>query len=155
MCQLLGESGAGRRVGTSFSCLSTLQLEPIDFGNDGMLSFAFDMIWGSPKLHTLKITSLYNHDAVPPPASSALNHISMGQLHLQIVEFMYFGGTENEISLIKNILACSSMLNKIDVYLSPSTMSYGDNGKLMFATKLVLKLHRASSAAQVNIIDSS
>ncbi|XP_071709883.1 F-box/FBD/LRR-repeat protein At1g13570-like [Rutidosis leptorrhynchoides] len=154
VCEFLGESSARDRVGTSsFSCLSTLKLDSIDSGNDDMLSFAFDMIWGSPKLHTLKITSAY---AVPPPASSALKHISTRQLkHLRIVEFKDFGGSESEINMIKNILACSPMLNKIDIYLCSVTMYFGDNYELMFATKLLPKLHRASSAAQMNIIDRS
>ncbi|XP_071735736.1 F-box/FBD/LRR-repeat protein At1g13570-like isoform X3 [Rutidosis leptorrhynchoides] len=56
MCRFLGESGAAKSVCTSFRCLSTLILYPIDFGSDIKLLFAFEMIWSSPELQTLKIT---------------------------------------------------------------------------------------------------
>ncbi|XP_071735735.1 F-box protein At4g09920-like isoform X2 [Rutidosis leptorrhynchoides] len=151
MCRFLGESGAAKSVCTSFRCLSTLILYPIDFGSDIKLLFAFEMIWSSPELQTLKITATYN-DAVLPLAicSSALNHISMGQLKLRFVVFKSFRGSENEIYLIKNLLACSPFLKKIDIYVNQSMMYGGENGKLMFATKL-LEFHRASTAAEVKI----
>ncbi|XP_071735728.1 FBD-associated F-box protein At5g22730-like [Rutidosis leptorrhynchoides] len=151
MCKFLGELGAEKWVRTSFRCLKTLVLYPIDFSSDIKLSFAFEMIWGSPELPTLIIVATYN-DAIPPPAfcSSALNHISMGQLKLRIVELKSFGGSENEIYLIKNLLACSPALKKIVIFADPSQIFGGENGKLMFATKL-LEFHRASTAAQVKI----
>ncbi|XP_071739454.1 F-box/FBD/LRR-repeat protein At1g13570-like [Rutidosis leptorrhynchoides] len=150
-CKFLGEAGAEKWVRTSFRCLSTLVLDPIDFSSNIMLSFAFEMICNSPELQTLKITATYNNP-VPPPAfcSSSLNHISMDQLKLRSVVFKSFRGSENEICLIKNLLVCSPELNKIDIHTKPYLM-FGDvNGKLMFATKL-LELHRASSVAEVKI----
>ncbi|XP_071716255.1 F-box/FBD/LRR-repeat protein At1g13570-like [Rutidosis leptorrhynchoides] len=152
MCKFLGESGAEKSVRTSsFRSLTTLKLNPIDFCSEIKLLFAFEMIWASPELQTIEITAKYN-DAVPPPplSSSALNHISMGKLKLRNVVFESFRGSENEICLIKNLLACSPLLEKINIYAHPSLMFGGDNGKLMFAIKL-LKLHRASSTAEVNI----
>ncbi|XP_071735803.1 uncharacterized protein [Rutidosis leptorrhynchoides] len=148
-CKFIRESGGiGNWVRTSLSCLRTLQLQYIDFGSDIMLSFVNDMICGLPELQTLKITAEYNY-VFPPPAfcASDLNHISMGQLQLRVIDFNSFRCSENEIWLIKSLLACSPALKKM--YIHPSVcLNYE---KSMFATKL-LKLHRASSAAEVNII---
>ncbi|XP_071735724.1 uncharacterized protein [Rutidosis leptorrhynchoides] len=151
MCEFLGESGARNWVCTFFRYLRTLVLDPIDFSSDIELSFAFEMIWGLPELQNLEITAALN-GAVPPLAfsSSTLNHVSMGQLKLRSVVFKCCRGLENEICLIKKLLACSPFLKKIDICASSSLIIGGDNGKLMFAMEL-LKPHRASSVAEVNI----
>ncbi|XP_071739456.1 F-box/FBD/LRR-repeat protein At1g13570-like [Rutidosis leptorrhynchoides] len=119
-CKFLEESSAGNWVRTSFCCLKTLMLYNIDFGSDSMLSFVFDMIWSSPELKTLVISAAYS-DAVPQPAFcySELNHISMEQLFkLQSVVFKSCRGSENERYLIKNLLACSPTLNKINIFVN-------------------------------------
>ncbi|XP_071735732.1 F-box/FBD/LRR-repeat protein At1g13570-like [Rutidosis leptorrhynchoides] len=150
-CKFIRESGAGNWVGTSLSCLKNLRLLSVDFGSDIMLSFAIDMIWGLPELQTLEIRNAYDDD-VPQPAfrASDLNHISMGQLQVRNVVFISFNGFENEIYLMKNLLACSPALKRIVIHPNQS-LTLNDDEKSMFATKL-LDLHRASSSAKVNII---
>ncbi|XP_071739449.1 putative F-box/FBD/LRR-repeat protein At4g13965 [Rutidosis leptorrhynchoides] len=150
-CKFLEESGSTKWVSTSFHCLRLLMLYPIDFNSDVKLSFAFDMIWGLPELQTLMITAVYN-DAVQSYTlcSSSLNHISMGQLKLCSVVFKSFRAYENEIYLIKKLLDCSPLLKKIDIYPSRSLMC-GDNDRKLMLTKKLLKLQRASSAAEANI----
>ncbi|XP_071735726.1 F-box/FBD/LRR-repeat protein At1g13570-like [Rutidosis leptorrhynchoides] len=154
-CEFIRESGGvGNWVRTSLRCLRTLTLHLIEFSSDIMLSFAYEMIWGSPELQNLYISATYDDDDVPPPAfcSSVLKHISMGQLQLQLqsVTFRFLKGSENDICLIKNLLAYSPFLKKIDIDADSDWFFGGENGKLMFAKKL-LELHRASSAAKVMI----
>ncbi|XP_071707212.1 F-box/FBD/LRR-repeat protein At1g13570-like [Rutidosis leptorrhynchoides] len=150
-CKFIRESGAGNWVRTSLSCLGTLTLYSVDFDSEVMLSFAIEMIWGLPELQTLKIKAAYNAP-VPQPAlcASVFKNISMGQLQLRVIDFYPFRGSDNELWLIKNLLACSPLLKKF--YIFPIRMFFcSRNEKLMFATKLS-KLHRASSAAKVKIM---
>ncbi|XP_071732921.1 uncharacterized protein [Rutidosis leptorrhynchoides] len=138
-----------KQVSTSFPCLKSLTLHQIDFSFDHNLSFAVDLIWFSPKLQTLGITA---KRAVTPSAflSSELSHIRMGLAQLRNVVLQSFQGSENEILLVKKLLAGSPSLKKIAIHPESSKVFSGENGRLMVATKL-LKFHRASPSAEVDI----
>lgn len=62
----------------------------------------------------------------------------MGQLQLKEVDIGYIKGLENEVCLIKSLLASSHLLKKMIVRFS--LLGRGDREQLMFAKKL-LTLH--------------
>ncbi|PWA91086.1 F-box domain, Leucine-rich repeat domain, L domain-like protein [Artemisia annua] len=134
----------------AFPCLKTLTLYWISFSNASMVHCAFYMIWASRNLQTLNITAAYNGAFPPLSFPSKLDTSKMKKL-LQL-RSMVFGSlcSGNEVYLITWILGCSPLLKKIDIYPPPSRVFGGENGKLMFATEL-LKLHRASPVAEVDI----
>ncbi|XP_071732920.1 F-box/FBD/LRR-repeat protein At1g13570-like [Rutidosis leptorrhynchoides] len=149
-CVLFGYSVSRKRVSTSFPCLKSLTLHQINFSSEDNLLFVFEMILYSPKLQSLLITAKH-YDAVTSSAflSSKLNHIKMGLAQLRNVVLQSFQGSENEILLVKKLLAGSPSLKNIGIYPKSSEVFGGDNGKLIF-TKL-LKFHRASPTAEVDI----
>ncbi|XP_071729098.1 F-box/FBD/LRR-repeat protein At1g13570-like [Rutidosis leptorrhynchoides] len=149
--QFLGDLVGTVRVPSSFPCLESLTLYQIDFSCKTNLMFAFELIGCSPKLQTLWISAKHN-DAVPPPAIflSEINSIQFGLPQLRNVALLSFQGSENEILLIKKLLADSPSLKIIDIYPVSSEVFNGDSGRLMVATKL-LKFHRASTNAEVDI----
>lgn len=139
------ESGSMKKVPTgTFLCLKTLTLSHVNFNDDVMVSFVFEIICGSPNLRSLKIGSLDQGDVSPSVLS---DRNIMGQLRLQSVVFFSFGGSENEVCLIKFILACSPLLKKIDIQYSPSENGLEISWEL---AKKLLKLHRASPTAEIN-----
>nr|GEW90509.1 hypothetical protein [Tanacetum cinerariifolium] len=153
-CKFLAEAIVDEKVPTIFPCLKTLTLSIVNFSSDGMLSFVMEMIRGSPKLQNLNITATYKGNmsqgnisrrALP---SLDLDYNTIGQLHLQCVVFSSFRGTENEVCLIKYILACSPLLKSMAIILS--SLPGGDSGKFKFAQKL-LTLHRASPIAEIGL----
>ena len=76
------------------------------------------------------------------------NTMSPGQL--QSVVFRSFPRTENEIAIIKFILACSPLLKKI--YIHYCNLSHDENEKIKMNWELarrLLKLHRSSPTAGV------
>lgn len=74
----------------------------------------------------------------------------MRKLQLINVAFVSCRGSENEMCLIKSLLACSPLLKNISIRANSSQVFSGENGKVMFATRL-LKFHRASPIAEVDI----
>ncbi|GJW38456.1 F-box/FBD/LRR-repeat protein-like protein isoform X1 [Tanacetum coccineum] len=145
----LAEASVDEKVPTIFPCLKTLTLSIVNFSSDGMLSFVMEMMCGSPNLQNLNITATYmgniSRHALP---SLDLDYNTIGQLHLQCVVFSSFRGAENEVCLIKYILACSPLLKNIAITLS--SLPGGDSGKFKFAQKL-LTLHRASPIAEIGL----
>ncbi|MFS8028247.1 hypothetical protein Hanom_Chr16g01508311 [Helianthus anomalus] len=121
----------------------TLELYEIDLSSGDMLSCAIEMMRGSPNLKSLKIEALYEDD-VPTHTldTSEIDYNTVGQLQLRSVVFECFNGSENEMCLIKYLLACSPFLEYITIETNI--------GKLSFAKKL-LELHRASPVAEVYI----
>ncbi|XP_071729091.1 F-box/FBD/LRR-repeat protein At1g13570-like [Rutidosis leptorrhynchoides] len=149
--QFLGNLVGKKWISTSFSCLENLTLYRIDFSCKINLMFAFELIRFSPKLQGLVITAKHN-DAVPHSAnfSAELNSIQLRLPQLRNVVLRSFQGSENEILMIKIILAGSPSLKKINIFPESSQVLSGDNGRLMVATKL-LKFFRASTTAEVEI----
>lgn len=68
----------------------------------------------------------------------------MGQLQLQNVSALCLRGLENELCLIKSLLACSPLLKKMTI--RSNSQVFG--GQLMLAKRL-LTLHRASPVAEI------
>ncbi|KAF5762046.1 putative F-box domain, leucine-rich repeat domain superfamily, F-box-like domain superfamily [Helianthus annuus] len=141
-CNFIREQGA-RKFSIAFPHLKTLELYEIDLSSGDMLSCAIEMMRGSPNLKSLKIEAPYEDD-VPTHAldTSEIDYNTVGQLQLRSVVFECFNGSENEMCLIKYLLASSPFLEYITVETNI--------GKLPFAKKL-LELHRASPVAEVYI----
>ncbi|GKD52682.1 hypothetical protein Tco_1281658 [Tanacetum coccineum] len=143
------EAVCRRTSSATFSCLKKLALGKIDFGSFNAFFCAYDMIWSFPNVQYLHILATYNDD-VPTPLHYEVDSYTSKNLKLERVIFSGFIGSEAEVSLIKDILACSPLLKRIDICPNASQMFGGDYGKLRFATNL-LNLHRASPIAEVNI----
>ncbi|XP_076890855.1 F-box/FBD/LRR-repeat protein At1g13570-like [Bidens hawaiensis] len=137
----LRSGGAIERIPTTFSCLKALELSQIDLSNVIILSCVFDMIRHFPNLQTLNIKA-HNWIADPVP----LPEVEYSTTRLRHVVFTDFPGSENEVCLLKYILACSPFLRKI-VMRPLWRVTTGE--QLMF-TKKLLKLHRASTAAEID-----
>lgn len=94
---------------------------------------------------------MYTYD-VPPPtlcSSELVDYSRTGQLQLRSVMLNNIRGTDNELFLMKTLLACSPLLKKMVIFVNSSQFFDGARGCLMFATKL-LKLHRASPIAEID-----
>ncbi|GJR77131.1 putative RNA-directed DNA polymerase, partial [Tanacetum coccineum] len=144
-CMVLAD--AEKIVLPALLCLKTLRLCSLNIRSDIMVSFVTDMICGFPNLETLTINGEYHYnDHVPETSvrSTELNCSKMGQLQLREVLIGSIMGLENEISLIKFILACSPLLKNMLIFTRKVL-----GGELMFAKKL-LKLHRASPVAEID-----
>ncbi|GKC77051.1 F-box domain containing protein [Tanacetum coccineum] len=142
---------AEKRVPTTIPCLKSLNLHGIDFSSDIMVSCAVELICRSPNLETLWIRAKHDYE-VPQPAlcSSDVDFSKMGQLQLQSVMLVCIGCLKNEECLIKSLLSGSPSLRKMVIYADLFQHVGVDNGKLMFATKL-LELHRASPVAEIKL----
>ncbi|KAK9051160.1 hypothetical protein SSX86_027786 [Deinandra increscens subsp. villosa] len=142
--------GTRKRSPTTFPCLSlrTLKLSHIDLGRNIVLSFAFEIIMNSPNLQTLEIATRDRGVKCPPAiVSPELDYNAMRLLQLRSVVFTDLIGSENEVCLIKYLLACSPFLKEIRIHLHKRLAS---NENFLFASKL-LKLHRASPVAEIVI----
>ncbi|KAK9078028.1 hypothetical protein SSX86_002085 [Deinandra increscens subsp. villosa] len=147
MCKFI-EAGAKKRFPTIFPCLKTLKLSRIDLENGIKLACVFQMIMSFPNLQMLDIESS-DWDCKPTPATCPLeiDYSTMGLQQLQNVVFTYSSCSENEVSMIKYILACSPFLKKIVIRPHPYPVS---DEKFIFARKL-LKLYRASPAVDIDL----
>ncbi|PWA56668.1 F-box domain, Leucine-rich repeat domain, L domain-like protein [Artemisia annua] len=116
-----------------------------------MVSCAIELICGSPNLETLYIRAKHDYE-VPPPAlgSSDVDFSKMVQLLLQSVMLVGISGLKNEECLIKSLLSGSPLLEKMEILARLFQHVGVDNGKLIFATKL-LELHRASPVAEIKL----
>ncbi|GJV65732.1 F-box/FBD/LRR-repeat protein-like protein [Tanacetum coccineum] len=142
-CKLLADD-AEKRVPTSLPCLKKLSLCDVDFSSAIMVSFAVELICGSPYLETLVIWAKYEDDVLPPAAE--VDFSIMGQLQLQNVSALCLRGLVNELCLIKSLLACSPLLKKMTVRSNSKVFG----GQLMLAKRL-LTLHRASPIAEIKL----
>ncbi|KAI3671838.1 hypothetical protein L1987_57320 [Smallanthus sonchifolius] len=150
-CELT-EDGATKRFPTTSPCLRTLKLSIIDLGNGIELSYAFQMITSFPNLQTLEITASYQ-DAAPIPGiySSEVDYNTTWLLQLRSVVFKNSKGSENEVCLIKYLLAYSPFLKKFVICLHSRLHSHLlCDEKFMFSTTL-LKLHRASPVVDIHL----
>ncbi|GJX02984.1 putative F-box-like domain superfamily protein [Tanacetum coccineum] len=158
-CKLLAEAVAKKKVPATFLCLKTLYLKEVEFSNTVMVSFIAEMICRSPYLQMLKIKASFMRSVLPAlPCSLNLDCNTMGQLQLRNVVLDYFRGSDNEVCLIKFILACSPLLKKTAIRLDPLAVSPAPDGtrkpKISWElTKKLLKLHRASPTAEIDFYD--
>lgn len=94
---------------------------------------------------------LFLQDAgVAPLAACSFeaDYNTMKMLQLRSVVFSDLKGSENEVCLIKYLLACSPFLKNMDIHLLSTINS---EEKLLFAKKL-LKLDRASPVAKIILL---
>ncbi|MFS8028258.1 putative F-box domain, leucine-rich repeat domain superfamily, F-box-like domain superfamily [Helianthus anomalus] len=128
---------------TTFTCLKVLKLINVCLDDGIMLSFAFELIRSSPNLQTFVITPS-NGDADSPPQ---VDYYTTRLLQLQSVTFECMKGSENELRLIKYLLACSPSLKWMHIF---SRFLKSAEEKLVFVRKL-LKLYRASPVVEVEL----
>ncbi|KAJ0683225.1 putative F-box domain, FBD domain, leucine-rich repeat domain superfamily [Helianthus annuus] len=141
-CQLI-EGGGKKSFFTAFPCLKVLKLSDICLENGIMFSFAFEMIRSSPNLQTLEITpSNWNADS-PPQVDYSTTRL----LQLQSVMFDCLKGSENELRLMKYLLACSPFLKRMHIF---SRFFSSAEEKVVFIKKL-LKLYRASPVVEIEL----
>ncbi|KAJ0439798.1 putative F-box domain, FBD domain, leucine-rich repeat domain superfamily [Helianthus annuus] len=138
------EVGDGKRFSATFPCLKVLKLSRMCLDDDTELSYAFELIRSFTNLQTLEITVANDWYVGPPPH---INYDATGLLQLRSVKFECLKGSENELCLIKFLLACSPFLQKIVIHSHPYI---GPDERMMFAKKLLM-LHRASPAAEIDI----
>ncbi|XP_076898991.1 F-box/FBD/LRR-repeat protein At1g13570-like [Bidens hawaiensis] len=142
----LTDADANKRFSTVFPSLNVLKLSGICLDNRVKLSCAFELISSCPNLQTLEMTaSNWNADS---PSQVDDDYNTTGLLQLRRVVFECLKGSENELRLIKYLLACSPFLKRIEIYFR---LLLSSDEKLMFATKL-LKFHRASPVAEIDVL---
>ncbi|XP_076897412.1 F-box/FBD/LRR-repeat protein At1g13570-like [Bidens hawaiensis] len=143
----LTEGGAKHRLSTAFPSLKALKLSRMCIDDGMKLSFAFELIRSCPNLQTLEITASSWYAGPPPPP----DYNTTEQLQLRSVLFEYWKGSENEVWLLKYILACSPFLKKLVIRpLRLSLVVIKSDERLKFASKL-MTLHRASPVVDINI----
>ncbi|XP_022020397.1 F-box/FBD/LRR-repeat protein At1g13570-like isoform X4 [Helianthus annuus] len=148
-CRLI-EGGGKKSFFTVFPCLKVLKLSDICLDNGIMFSFAFELIRSSPNLQTLEITPsnwcmcIFLQSANSPPQ---VDCSTTRLLQLQSVMFDCLKGSENEIRLIKYLLACSPSLKRMHIFSCHFSSS---EQKLVFVRKL-LKLYRASPVVELEL----
>nr|GEY34322.1 hypothetical protein [Tanacetum cinerariifolium] len=111
----------------------TLRLYEIDFSNEIMAAYEDD-------------------DPALAISSSKAYFCKLGQLHLRNVTFVLICCAENEVCLMKSILAYSPLLKKMVISPKSSEMFGGDDGERKFVAELML--HRASPVAKI-VFESS
>nr|GEX90426.1 hypothetical protein [Tanacetum cinerariifolium] len=115
-CKFVTEPGLNKKVPTAFLCLKTLKLYPVDFTCD-FGSFVLEMICNSPNLQSLKIMAIHKDNVPTAHRFIDLDYSTMEQLQLRSVVFKCFKGSENEMSFIKYLLACSPLLKRVVIVL--------------------------------------
>ncbi|XP_076885274.1 F-box/FBD/LRR-repeat protein At1g13570-like isoform X2 [Bidens hawaiensis] len=146
-CKLI-EGVANKGLSIAFPCLMALKLSCIDLLKGMKLSCAFELIRSCPNLQTLEITASNSRADSPTQVVQVDDYNTTGLLQLRSVTFECLKGSENELRLIKYLLACSPFLQKI-VIRPHSSSTIKPYEKLKFASKL-LKLHRASPVAEID-----
>ncbi|XP_076919833.1 F-box/FBD/LRR-repeat protein At1g13570-like [Bidens hawaiensis] len=133
----LTQGGAKKKFPSAFPSLKVINLYRIDLGNSMNLLCVFELIKSCPNLQALRISAIQcDADPIPIPK------VEYNTTGLQRVIFGYFAGSENEMCLIKYLLACSPFLKLL--YICPRCRLAP-----MFTTKL-LKLPRASTVAEID-----
>ncbi|KAI7754341.1 hypothetical protein M8C21_006029 [Ambrosia artemisiifolia] len=137
--------GAKRKFPAAFPFIKALKLTTINLRNDIMLSCALEMIRHFPNVQNIEIEADMLA-ADPLLIQVPIPKVEYNLMKLQSVVFQYLKGSENEMCLIKYLLACSPSLSKIDVHRHCCLEPFE---QLFFAKKL-LKLRRASTVAEIN-----
>ncbi|KAK1425526.1 hypothetical protein QVD17_20879 [Tagetes erecta] len=143
------DDGAKKAFTATFPGLKSLKLYKIDLDNGISLSCAYKMIMSFPNLQALEIST---SDSDGKPTTHAvctpkIDYNALGLLQLQNVVLTYSTTSENEICLIKYLLACSPALKKIFICTRLFIMP---DDKYKFARKL-LKHHRASPIVDIDL----
>nr|GEW23308.1 hypothetical protein [Tanacetum cinerariifolium] len=99
-------------VQTALPWLKKLGLYEVDFRNGIMVSCAINLIFGFPNLETILIK---DDDPLLAVTSTDVDFSRMGQLQLRKVEFVSFGGLQNEECMRTSILHRSPFLNEMDI----------------------------------------
>ncbi|XP_076919840.1 F-box/FBD/LRR-repeat protein At1g13570-like [Bidens hawaiensis] len=110
------------------------------------LSCAVELIRSCPNLRTLEIKAR-NAPFLPSPP---VEYSTTEQLQLRSVMYEYVGFLENDVCLLKYVLASSPFLKKIVISPRWSDIPIASDEKLRFAKKL-LKFHRASPIAEIDL----
>ncbi|PWA81099.1 F-box domain, FBD domain, Leucine-rich repeat domain, L domain-like protein [Artemisia annua] len=148
ICKLSADTEAS--VPATLPSVKTLRLYEIDFSNEIMVSCVIDLICACSNLETLLIKATYEDDVLASASSSSQVDFSrIREMQLRKVVFGSVRGSENEVCLMKSLLDCSPLLEKMDISGKSLEVLGGDHGTL-FATKL-LKLRRASRVAVINL----
>ncbi|GJQ94235.1 F-box/FBD/LRR-repeat protein-like protein [Tanacetum coccineum] len=153
--EFMAEAGVDKKVPADFLCLKTLTLSNVNFRCDIMASFVLKMICNSPNLQTLNIKGAYNYDV----SSSAVCSLDLGntmkQLQLRSVSFSSYRGSENEVCLIKFILASSPLLKMIVVRVDQHFVRrHAESKRYDIAWRMagkLLNLHRASPIVEIDL----
>ncbi|KAI3796253.1 hypothetical protein L1987_38920 [Smallanthus sonchifolius] len=113
-------------------------------------SSIFELVASLPKLQELDLDFLCSKDPLRTPAICfpERDYNTMRLWQLQSVVFTDLKASENEVCLIKYLLACSPILKKVVIRSGYSLIS--SNVKLTFARKL-LKLHRTSPVVEIDL----
>ncbi|XP_076890018.1 putative FBD-associated F-box protein At1g05080 [Bidens hawaiensis] len=98
-------------------------------------------------LQTLKLANVCLEDVCWSASTGRLQYTE--QLQLRSVRFKYWNGSENEVCMLKYLLACSPFLKKIAIHHCSHNEITSDE-KLKFPSK-VLKLHQASPVVDIDI----
>ncbi|KAJ0445011.1 putative F-box domain, leucine-rich repeat domain superfamily, F-box-like domain superfamily [Helianthus annuus] len=101
---VLTEGDANKRFSTSISGLKYLRLTRICLDGGMKLSCALDLIRSFPNLQTLIIIACDEYSGPPQPVE---DYNTTRLLQLRSVHFTYNTASENELCLIKYLLACS------------------------------------------------
>ncbi|XP_076892224.1 F-box/FBD/LRR-repeat protein At1g13570-like [Bidens hawaiensis] len=141
----LTEGGAKHRFSTAFPSLKALKLSRMCLDVGLELSCAIELIRSCPNLQTLEITTNSQYTSPPQP----VDYHTTEQLQLRSVMFEYWKGSENDVCLLKYILACSPFLKK-SVIRPYALIMIASDERLKFTSKL-MKLHRASPVVDINI----
>lgn len=149
-CKFMVEAAAGNRASSVLHSLKSLMVFNIDYDNRAMVLFFFDLIHGSPNLHTLKIMAVDKNRILPSPVTyDEVNGSIMGNLQqLRKVELVCTKDSEVELSLITSLLSHCSMLDIMFIANHGSTRYGAINGYLKFCMKLLM-LPRASPTARI------
>ncbi|KAJ0439790.1 putative F-box domain, FBD domain, leucine-rich repeat domain superfamily [Helianthus annuus] len=137
------EGGSKKRFPDAFPCLKSLILYDVDVDSVIMVSCVFELIRHLPNLQTLIILACDQKKNCSPE----VDYNTMGPLQLRSVMFNCLKGSENEVRLIKYLLACSPFLKKIEIYFQNSIKRHEQS---MFATKL-LKIQRAYPEVDISL----
>ncbi|PWA52541.1 hypothetical protein CTI12_AA453750 [Artemisia annua] len=127
---------AEKSVLPTLPCLKDLTLYGIDYGSVIMVSCAIELICCSPALEDLWISGTCKNAVLPPEDHTTEVDCSrirqLGQLRK--VVFGSCRGLENEVCLIKTLLACSPVLEEMSVIswyvLSSSNQELGSRDRL-------------------------
>ncbi|XP_076919825.1 F-box/FBD/LRR-repeat protein At1g13570-like [Bidens hawaiensis] len=149
VCDSFTKVDDGKRSSNAFPCIKVLKLTRIHLHNIIMLSCALELIRGFPNLQTLEITASECDDDLTPEIRSPEVYSSntLATLQLRSVVLKDLKGSENEVVLIKYILASSPFLKKIVIR---TLLSEAYEEKFLFAGRF-LKLQRVYPNVDIDL----
>ncbi|KAK9051169.1 hypothetical protein SSX86_027795 [Deinandra increscens subsp. villosa] len=142
---------AKRGLPVTFPCVKTLSISRINVGT-GMNSLcALEIISSFPNLQSFEIREtkwLFLQNIVPTTGVHLpeVDYSTTGLLQLRSVVLGVVIGSDDELCLIEHVLARSPFLKKIVIHY------HSEYDEPLFARKL-LKLHRASPLAEIDLVD--